>query len=53
MFLGFFQKVGEEMLPGDSSTLCYFWVPREEPPGGKLPTARRRMALYLVSGFSG
>jgi len=36
---------GKELSPSDSSVLCDFWVPKEEPPGG-MSLAARRGVLY-------
>jgi len=41
----------DEWPPGDSSFLCWFWVPEEKPLGGKLLTARQRVTDAPVLGF--
>ena len=55
-FLGFwnFSKnrlAGDESLSGDTSTLCWFWVPEEELPGGMSLTARGRVYATRNFGF--
>ena len=42
---------GRDWPPGDSYLLCAFLVLDEEPPGGTLPTARRRVTSASVSAI--